>query len=129
MKTGEVEQIYICGVTCTKGSPECNGYCTDGRIPAPGKHVIELMDIGGAIEAVKAGKKVARRGWNGRNMFVYYVPAAAYPAQTGAARSVYGQNGMVPYNAYLALRGVDNAVSTWAPSCSDALAEDWHVVP
>lgn len=27
------------------------------------------MDFGKAIEALKAGKKVARHGWNGKNMF------------------------------------------------------------
>jgi hypothetical protein len=32
-----------------------------------------------AIEA-KAGKRVARAGWNGAGMFAYIVPASQYPA-------------------------------------------------
>lgn len=86
------------------------------------------MAFGAAIEAIKAGHKVARKGWNGKGMFVYFVPANSYPAQTGAAQSHFGEGGMVPYNAYMALKGADNTVSTWAPSGSDALAEDWMIV-
>ena len=35
---------------------------------------------------------------------------------------------MVPYNAYLALKGVNDTVSTWVPSVTDCLAEDWYVI-
>lgn len=86
------------------------------------------MNFGSAVAALKAGSKVARAGWNGKGMFVYLVPAASYPVQTGAAKSYFGDGSMVPYNAYLALKGVDDTVSTWAPSGSDALAEDWGIV-
>jgi hypothetical protein len=36
---------------------------------------------------------------------------------------------MVPYGAYLALKGADDIVRTWAPSTSDALAKDWAIFP
>src|SRR6185436_21108282 len=87
-----------------------------------------MMTFGLAVEALKRGDCVARHGWNGANMFAYLVPANSYPAQTGAAKAHYGEGSLVPYNAYLALKGVNNTVSTWAPSCSDALAEDWFIV-
>lgn len=87
-----------------------------------------LLDIGAAINAAKHGRKIARAGWNGKGMFVYYVPANSYPAQTGVAKAHYGENAMVPYNAYLALKGVDGTVSTWVPSINDTLATDWSVV-
>lgn len=86
------------------------------------------MTFGLALEALKRGAKVSRAGWNGKDMFAYLVPASAYPAQTGVAKSYFGDGSMVPYNAYLALKGADNTVSTWAPSGSDALAEDWLIV-
>lgn len=124
-----VRRSHICGVTCTTGSPECNGYCTNGSIPAPSTYDLEMMGIGGAILAMKNGEKVARLGWAGKGLFVYYVPPASYPVQSAAAKAHFGEGALVPYNAYLALKGADGAVSTWAPSCSDALAEDWHIVP
>ena len=86
------------------------------------------MTFGLALEALKRGARVARAGWNGKGMFAYLVPANSYPAQTGAAKAFFGEGGMVPYNAYLALKGADDTVSTWAPSGSDALAEDWLIV-
>lgn len=86
------------------------------------------MTFGLAIEALKAGKRVARAGWNGYGMFIYFVPAASYPAQTGIAKAYFGADAMVPYRAYLALKTAQGDVATWAPSCSDALAEDWKIV-
>ncbi len=84
--------------------------------------------FGAALMLLKDGQRVARAGWNGKGMFVYLVPANSYPAQTGAAKAFFGEGGLVPYNAYLALKGADDTVSTWAPSGSDALAEDWQTV-
>lgn len=89
---------------------------------------IQQLPFGHAVEALKLGHKVARTGWNGKGMFVYLVPANRYPAATDAAKSHFGADGMVPYNAYMALVGADGRVSTWAPSGSDALAEDWVIV-
>jgi hypothetical protein len=85
------------------------------------------MTFGLAVEAMKRGEKVVRAGWNGKGMFAYLVPANSYPAQTGAAKSHFGEGQLVPYNAYMALKGADGTVSTWAPSGSDALAEDWAI--
>lgn len=86
------------------------------------------MDFGDAIRALKDGKRVAREGWNGKGMFIYYVPANSYPVQTGAAKSYFGEGSLVPYSAYLAIKNVNETVSTWVPSINDVLAEDWAIV-
>jgi hypothetical protein len=86
------------------------------------------LSFGNAIVAAKAGKKVARKGWNGLGMFAYIVPAASYPAQTGAAKAHFGENALVPYRAYWALKTAQEDVATWNPSGSDSLAEDWMIV-
>ena len=86
------------------------------------------LTFGLAIEALKLGKKVARAGWNGAGQFAYLVPANSYPAQTGVAKQFFGDGAMVPYRAYLALKTAQGDVATWAPSCSDALADDWLIV-
>jgi hypothetical protein len=83
------------------------------------------MTFGDAIQALKEGKRIARAGWNGKGQFVYLVPAASYPVQTGAAKAHFGEGSLVPYNAYLALKTVDERVSTWVPSVTDCLADDW----
>lgn len=89
---------------------------------------IDNMTFGLAIEALKQGKKVARAGWNGKGMFVYLVPENEYPARTEAAKSFFGEDSLVPYNAYMAIKNVNDTVSTWVPSVNDCLAEDWVIV-
>ena len=86
------------------------------------------MTFGLALDAMRKGMRVARKGWNGKGMFVYLVPAASYPAQTGAAKAYFGDVAMVPYNAYFAIKNVNDTVSTWVPSVNDCLSEDWIVV-
>lgn len=92
--------------------------------PEPGAQ----MCFSGALLHLKGGAKIARVSWNGNGMFVYLVPANAYPAQTNAAKAYFGHGALVPYNEYLAIKGADDTVSTWAPSVGDTLAEDWLVV-
>lgn len=89
---------------------------------------LDALSFGHALHFLEEGSKVARRGWNGAGMFVYLVPAAAYPAQTGAAKGHFGEGALVPYRAYFALKTADDDVATWSPSCSDALAKDWYIV-
>ena len=86
------------------------------------------MNFGLALEALKLGRCVSRAGWNAAGQFVYLVPANSYPAQTDVAKAHFGAGALVPYRAYLALKTVQGDVATWAPSCSDTLAEDWMLV-
>lgn len=81
------------------------------------------MDFGKALKNIKLGHKLSRQGWNGKGMFVYYVPANSYPASTEVAKEEFGNT--VQYNAYLAIKNVNGTVSTWVPSINDVLAEDW----
>ena len=84
------------------------------------------MDFGKAIECLKNGMKVARKGWNGKGMFIYYVPADSYPTRTEIAKKEFGET--VQYNPYFAIKNVNETVSTWVPSINDCLAEDWCIV-
>lgn len=88
------------------------------------------MNFGEALNLIKNGQRVARRGWNGRGMFMYYVPAAKYPAnrnELAVMEPFADADGMVSYNAYMAIKNVDGTVSTWVPSVNDCLAEDWEL--
>jgi hypothetical protein len=84
------------------------------------------MKFGEAVEALKDGCKVARHGWNGNGMFVYYVGPGIYPTTTDVAKAEFGDR--VQYNPYLAIKTVQGSVSTWVPSINDVLAEDWLIV-
>ena len=92
--------------------------------------VTKGVSFGHAIELLKGGHRVAREGWNGKGMFLYYVPENKYPASRNEHGTMIGvfKDDMVPYREYIALKTVDNQVVPWAPSISDALAEDWQIV-
>jgi hypothetical protein len=88
------------------------------------------MNFGHALEILNRGGAVARTGWNGLGMFLYLVPAPAtgYPAQTGVAKAFFGEEALVPYTAYVAIKSVNGTVTPWAPSQTDMLAQDWTMV-
>ena len=91
---------------------------------------VKNISFGQAIKAMKKGHKVARNGWNGKDMFTYYVPANSYHVSGNANETMKGvfPDDMVPYRHYLALKTAQNDVATWSPSTSDALANDWFIV-
>ena len=62
------------------------------------------MNFGKALEKLKEGKKVQRQGWNGKGMFVYYVPKGEYKPCTVIAENLINENGLVEYGAYIALK-------------------------
>ena len=88
------------------------------------------MAFGSAITAMKDGHRVARSGWNGKGMFLYYVPENKYPASRNEHGTMIGvfEDDMVPYGAYIAMKTAQNNVVPWLASQTDVLAEDWQIV-
>lgn len=82
--------------------------------------------FGVAIMHLKSGLKIRRAGWNGKEMFLYYVPANSYPAVTEIAKETFGDT--VPYGAYIAMKTAQNNVVPWLASQTDVLAEDWELL-
>lgn len=86
----------------------------------------EVLSFSEALIALKAGKKVCRSGWNGKGMYLYFVPANSYPAITDIAKSEFGD--MVPYGAYIAMKTAQNNVVPWLASQTDLVSEDWETL-
>lgn len=99
---------------------------------------INGLTFGLAIEAAKLGKKIARKGWNGKGMWVVLMPALNLPPfscqEPGAkvndrtAKHI-GPDTPLDSQPYFAMW---NAQGKWQPGWtatqSDMLAEDWEVV-
>lgn len=81
------------------------------------------MNFCEALELLKRGKKVARKGWNGKGMFLYYVPADSYASSTEIAKEEFGAT--VEYGAYVAMKTAQGNVIPWLASQTDMLANDW----
>ena len=88
--------------------------------------MVKLLSFSEALVELKVGKKVARKGWNGKNQFVYMVAGDKFPAQNKAIKG-YFKDDLVPYLPYFALKNAQDTVATWVPSVGDLLAEDWHI--
>jgi hypothetical protein len=85
------------------------------------------MTFGLALEALKAGKRVARAGWNGKGMFVFLIQGSNDIAKLHG----YGFGEYVnepTFRDALFMKTVDNQLVPWTVSQTDALAEDWQVV-
>jgi hypothetical protein len=127
MTTRTITRSHICGVTCQRGTDACNGYCHDNKVPHPASYEATLFDFGDALRALKTGERMKRAAWP-RGVFVYYVPAAAYPAQTGVAKAHFGESALVPYKAYLAIKQAGGEVGVFVPGMDSLLAEDWELL-
>ena len=96
------------------------------------------MNIGNAIEAMHAGYKVARAGWNGKDMFIVYMsPLNLPPYNTqGTERKVndrtakwIGEDTPLESLGYFAMFTADKKWQPgWLASQSDLLATDWEIV-
>ena len=85
------------------------------------------MNFGQAIEALKAGKKVARDGWNGRGMFLFIMKGGL------SGTEVHNQHGYldehIEIQDCICMKTAQNTVCVgWLASQTDMLAEDWEIV-
>lgn len=94
----------------------------------------ENLNFGDAIAALKQGKKVARKGWNGKGMFLFLLAAGTIPKTAihdPKLREVLENNGSDSFEALASIRmkTADNKILTgWLASQSDMLSDDWEIV-
>lgn len=86
------------------------------------------LDFGEALDMMKQGYRVAREGWNGKDMFLYYVSEGRYPVKMDAAAGIADKDGLVEYSAYIALKTAQGYVVPWTASQTDILSTDWIIV-
>ena len=83
------------------------------------------MTFGVAIEAAKKGKRIARKGWNGKGQYVELAKAISYKSPTGAV--VNAEHDAIG-NQALAFVGTSGVQMGWLASQADMLADDWEIV-
>lgn len=86
------------------------------------------MNFGQAIEALKAGKRVSRAGWNGKGMFLFLVPGSQFKVNREPLLSIMGEGVVVDYHAHVDMKTAQGYVVPWLSSQADMLAEDWQEV-
>lgn len=124
--------------------------CKNEMFQATYQSLSANVKFGTAIEAVKIGKRIARQGWNEKNMFVFLRPAdeltpdfivdkvkslpqsvkdAVKEKFHGETHYASGDEIKVNFGAYLCLYAADGSIANgWLPSQTDVLAEDWVIL-
>lgn len=96
---------------------------------------MESLNFGQALEALKTGKRISRKGWNGKGMFLFLLPAGNVPTRAihdPALREVIEQEvGGDSFDALGSIRmfTADKKILTgWLASQTDILSEDWCIL-
>lgn len=109
-------------------------WCPKGRFDEVSRPV-DGMTFGQALEALKSGLKVTRRGWNGKGMYLWLLP------QTEVKREwchdprlieAMGQNDSLLCLGSIRMFTHDSSgrhavLTGWLASQSDMLLEDWMI--
>lgn len=101
------------------------------------ENVFSKMTFGMAIEAMKSGKKVARKGWNGKGMFLWLKPATTIKAEWCKDEMLKGlveaNGGEILGLGTICMYTHDSTgrkaiLTGWLASQSDMLYDDWVIV-
>lgn len=143
MPTGEEELIHNPNLAAKLDYIEraydddlCLKSCQEIRINEYHIHIPqeEVMDFGVAIMNLKEGRRVTRKGWNGKGMFLVMTAGSEIPAENmrvDAARDYYTEHGAdtIKIAPHIDMKAADGTyVTGWLASQADMLAEDWIIL-
>lgn len=86
------------------------------------------MNFGDALSYVKNGRRVARAGWNGKNMFIFLVPGSTFRVNRAPLLGIYPEGTEIQYHAHIDMKTAQGYVVPWLASQADLLSEDWELV-
>ena len=85
--------------------------------------------FGVAIEAIKAGYRACRENWNGKGMFIYYVPASDFKVNRPPLDGIFPTDFAMHYRDHIDMFTAQGDCVAWVASQSDMLANDWIILP
>ena len=113
---------------------ECRIGCLDGAPNAP----FNQMSFGVAIEALKFGLAIRRKGWNGKGLWVIkqvpaHIESDIVPKMQSLPQSakdlILKGKGFINYTSQCLIYNENTGrADSWIPSISDVFAEDWEIV-
>lgn len=83
--------------------------------------------IGWAVKQMRDGRRVARRGWNGKGMFLFLVPGSQFTVNRAPLLGIYAEGTVVDYHAHVDMKTAQGYVVPWLCSQADLLADDWEL--
>ena len=98
----------------------------------------EAMDFGDAIEVLKQGGAIRRKGWNGKGMFVIkqvpaHIDSSIIPKMQSLPQSakdiILKGKGFIDYTSQCLIYNENTGrADSWNPSIADVFAEDWEIL-
>lgn len=86
------------------------------------------LTFGMALELLKKGFKVARKGWNGKGMFLFLVNGSTFKVSRAPLLGIYPEGTEINYHAHVDMKTADGTIVPWLCSQTDMLADDWCLV-
>lgn len=82
------------------------------------------MDFGKAIQLLKKGKRLQRKGWNGKGQYIELATCISY---TNSNKEIINAEHDAIGNKAIAFVGTSGVQLGWLASQADMLAEDWII--
>ena len=86
------------------------------------------FDFSWALTQLKRGKRVARSGWNGKDMFLYLVAGSTFKVDRPPLLGIYKEGTEISYHAHIDMKTAQGDCVPWLASQTDILANDWEYV-
>ena len=83
------------------------------------KGVSPYFSFSKALELLKQGDKITRKGWNGKGMWLMLIPKSHWETTRGLE--------MLDGLPWVGMKTVDDKFVPWLPSQTDLFANDWMI--
>ena len=112
--------------------------CRIGRLDGSPEAPLHQMSFGDAIEILKQGGAIRRKGWNGKGLMVFkqvpaHIESDVIPKMQSLPQSakdlILKGKGFIDYTSQCLIYNENTGRGgLWVPSISDVFAEDWEIV-
>jgi len=86
------------------------------------------MDFSEALKECKAGKKISRSGWNGKNQYVFLIPDYIFKREEIPALKNDPREEISFWGCFCIMPTTGKVQMGWLASQSDMQADDWIVI-
>jgi hypothetical protein len=78
-----------------------------------------------ALDMLRNGHCVARKGWTGGEMFIFMVPGSTFKVNRAPLLGIYPEGTEIQYHPHIDIKMARGPVMPWTPSHADLLSDDW----
>jgi hypothetical protein len=85
----------------------------------------EPFNFSQALHLLKNGKRLARSGWNDKNMFIFLVPGSRFKVNRAPLLEIYPEGTEIDYCPHIDMRTADDKIVPWVASQTEIMSDDW----